>query len=724
MPGKIGEMLRGPRVRNLYHILIGTELRRNLHNSAGNLAFQKAAFAGMNSGFRPKITEVSPQHIMFSQMRDNGGKNTGLPGAPSSQPKKNIALEICLNDALEIKKSKWVIGLAYAGIISISVFPFPIVAGALGIGLPLVLAAPLLHIAYHYYVKGKTNRAWERVNELVKTPAGKEELARLIVASKGKIDLNRIPLSQSDKKAINGLIEGIKMLAVHRDLEERAEKGHAGEIPLWLVDRKTAEEKINPLLAVIPEETETHRQLQSLLASTAPKSTGPTLERIGEILGTTYDSNKPAEALALARKHREELGQATGLNDAQKQAVEKHIKEVLDPEIARLEKALAEKKIFLSDNNTAYEVVDPAPREGGMADVYKVRDPNGNIRALKRFRLPKDIQKIRDVAARTARIQELHGRFMDEISILKKLQALRHSSIPILYDAKAVGDEPFMVMEWIETPLKARVGERGLQTQEALEIFEPLTEVLARAHEELQIYNLDVKVGNTLITDAGTPKLTDWGIAKDELDPTDRTRTDEIIGTESHLPPEVWLRGRKNVADKSKMDVYMVGMALYQTLTGELPFKLTRENMGELTSGKLVGSLSKPLGMDEEVFSLIRSALDADPAKRPSARELHEKIAGMLKGEGKEETGRIEVTTGQIESELPDSDIELIEPLTNSKDYQRDLESIVSGAMPFAPEKILPTIERAKKVKKENPALAELAETAMDILYELYKGGA
>src|SRR5206468_8070235 len=99
-------------------------------------------------------------------------------------------------------------------------------------------------------------------------------------------------------------------------------------------------------------------------------------------------------------------------------------------------------------------------------------------------------------------------------------------------------------------------------------------ETLARAVQaahEAGIVHRDLKPANVLLAEDGTPKVTDFGLARKLEGATDLTASGAILGTASYMAPEQAAGNAKRVGPAA--DVYALGVILFELLTGRPPFR-------------------------------------------------------------------------------------------------------------------------------------------------------
>ena len=193
---------------------------------------------------------------------------------------------------------------------------------------------------------------------------------------------------------------------------------------------------------------------------------------------------------------------------------------------------------------------------GGMGEVFLAERTAGGFEQRAAL-------KIVQAGERSDRAFE---RFERERQILA---ALEHPNIARLIDGGRADDgRPYLAMEYVAgRPIDRYCAEEQLSLDRRLELFAGVARAVQAAHRSLVVHR-DLKPSNILVTDDGTPKLLDFGIAKllepgPEEPPITRTLV-RALSPEYASPEQV--RGE---AITTASDVYQLGLLLYELLTGE-----------------------------------------------------------------------------------------------------------------------------------------------------------
>ncbi len=184
----------------------------------------------------------------------------------------------------------------------------------------------------------------------------------------------------------------------------------------------------------------------------------------------------------------------------------------------------------------------------------------------------------------------------------------------------------YVVMRLLEgRPLAERIAEGPLPWPEAVAITAGLAQVLAAAHDK-GIVHRDVTPENVLLAADG-PKLLDFGIAAFIGETDDQLVAD--FGTPPYVAPE---RLKGTTADPA-VDVYALGVLLFEMLTGALPYP--ERTWEAIEAARREGPPPTPDGVPDlppEVAELCRSCLSADPAARPRAAAVAAALAAPPPG--------------------------------------------------------------------------------------------
>jgi len=209
-----------------------------------------------------------------------------------------------------------------------------------------------------------------------------------------------------------------------------------------------------------------------------------------------------------------------------------------------------------------YEILREIGR-GGMGTVYLARRSDG---------LFEQQVAIKVVTPESAG-REVIERFEQERAILASLQ---HPNIARLYDAGSTEEGwPYFVMEYVEgKPIDQWCDDRKLNISERIRLFRAVCEAVQFALQHRVIHR-DLKPANVLVTEQGTVKLLDFGIAKLVSVDADQktalaTRTGARLMTPEYASPEQ-VRAEE-ITPLS--DLYSLGVILYELVTGRRPYRL------------------------------------------------------------------------------------------------------------------------------------------------------
>lgn len=266
-----------------------------------------------------------------------------------------------------------------------------------------------------------------------------------------------------------------------------------------------------------------------------------------------------------------------------------------------------------------YELLEEIGR-GGMGIVYRARE--------------KELDRI--VAVKTMIGGQLASeadvrRFAEEARCAARL---RHPHIVTVY---AVGEHEglhYFSMEFVEGRSLAGLLEEGpLRPELAARYLKAVAEAIDYAHQR-GVLHRDLKPSNILIDARDGPRVTDFGLAKlIQEGASGQTATGAILGTASYMAPE---QADGRVADVNiQSDVYALGGILYESLTGEPPFRAaTRE---QTLAQVLNVPVRPPRLLDPAVPVALESVclkcLEKDPRKRyATAGEVAEDCQRFLDG--------------------------------------------------------------------------------------------
>lgn len=203
----------------------------------------------------------------------------------------------------------------------------------------------------------------------------------------------------------------------------------------------------------------------------------------------------------------------------------------------------------------------------------------------------------------------------------RAIAAVKHPNVIRIFDYGAEGQVFFLVMELVlGTTLRDMLSARptGLDREDTLRIFSEITSAVASAHDQNIIHG-NIKPDNVLIDPTRRPVVSDFSIPL--LRQSDPTNADLIANiAPAYLAPEQITGSEIGVSG----DIYALGILLYEMVTGDVPFKGSRESV---MSQHLHTAPTPPsqinVGLDPRIEYVILKALNKTPADRyASTRDM------------------------------------------------------------------------------------------------------
>jgi len=252
---------------------------------------------------------------------------------------------------------------------------------------------------------------------------------------------------------------------------------------------------------------------------------------------------------------------------------------------------------------------------GGMGVVFKAEDTRLNRQVALKF-LP--IELTRDPEAK--------ARFLNEA---RAASALDHPHICTVHEIDETPDgHSFICMSFYEGESLKRRLERGpLEVADAVRVAAQVADGLAKAHAQ-GILHRDIKPANVMVTTDGVAKIIDFGLAK-LAGEAHLTRAGVAMGTASYMSPE---QAQGRPVD-GRTDVWSLGVLLFQSITGELPFRGDNEQaiMYAIVHEPHVSLRALAPDLPEALVAIVERCLDKNPDRRfATAGELRIALRQVL----------------------------------------------------------------------------------------------
>jgi hypothetical protein len=257
---------------------------------------------------------------------------------------------------------------------------------------------------------------------------------------------------------------------------------------------------------------------------------------------------------------------------------------------------------------------------GGMGVVYRARQIGlDRIVALKMV-----------LAGPGSEGEELE-RFRIEAAAVARFQ---HPNIVQIHEIGEEGGRPFFCLEYLDGGNLARkISGKPQPPRHAATLLQTLAAAVQHAHER-DIVHRDLKPANILLNRDGTPKISDFGLAKHLHADSARTRTGAILGTPSYMAPEQAAGMTKEIGPAT--DIYALGAILYELLTGRPPFRGASvwQTLEMVRAQPPVPPRRLQPTLPRDLEIIVLKCLEKEPHRRyPTAAALADDLGRWLRGE-------------------------------------------------------------------------------------------
>lgn len=240
---------------------------------------------------------------------------------------------------------------------------------------------------------------------------------------------------------------------------------------------------------------------------------------------------------------------------------------------------------------------------------------------------------IQELIGREVAIKVLHDYLVSDQEFIKRFtqeakasSRLSHPNIITIYDFGVIpkGGRPYIAMDLLRgTPLSDIVAEQNhLPLDEAMPIFKQVCGALGEAHRQGVVHR-DVKPENIVLVERSGqryfPIVVDFGIARlvqEESDVARITRTGTVCGSPTYMSPEQCTSSKVD----HRSDIYSLGIVIYETLTGEVPFmsdELVKVMAMHLSDPpKPLNSVRADLQFPAKLEEVVYKALSKNPDQR------------------------------------------------------------------------------------------------------------
>lgn len=277
----------------------------------------------------------------------------------------------------------------------------------------------------------------------------------------------------------------------------------------------------------------------------------------------------------------------------------------------RSSKGIISPAVFYEGVATGKYKIEKKIGEGAMGKVYLAVDKSLGRKVA--------IKKMNDEIKVNEREKQ---RFLDEA---RTVALLHHPNIVEIYTIFEESGDVFLVFEYLEGRTLDTVLNKDIRMSfnRVKGIYEEVAKALDYAHSKGVVHR-DLKLSNIMLTAEGYVKVMDFGLAGRAIEAKVNSGNREVVGSPAYMAPE-----QENGNSSVRSDIYSLGICIYESLTGVLPFQ------GPDFSNQKMRNFYEPVsqcvpGLPRAIDTLIEKCLDVDPEKRfASAEEFRKALASI-----------------------------------------------------------------------------------------------
>jgi serine/threonine protein kinase/WD40 repeat protein/tetratricopeptide (TPR) repeat protein len=279
-------------------------------------------------------------------------------------------------------------------------------------------------------------------------------------------------------------------------------------------------------------------------------------------------------------------------------------------------------------NSSPAETAAPVAPDGYEIETELGRGAMGVVYRAQQIALKRTVA-LKMILAGAHASPMTQARFMVEA---EAVAAVRHPNVVEVYEFGRTEGLPYFALEFVDGgTLADQLAKTGRFSSSAAAVMvSKLAAGMAAAHAK-GIVHRDLKPANILLTAAGEPKVTDFGLAK--VGGSDMTATGAIMGTPNYMSPEQAGGHTREVGTHS--DVWALGAILYELLTGRPPFRgdSMQDTFQQVLTRDPERLRATAADVSRDLETICLKCLEKDPKKRyPTADALVADLKAYLEG--------------------------------------------------------------------------------------------